>query len=396
MSAPDEVLMLTNVVAPDKLGGLERYVRELSSALARRNVSVTILSKAMNREALAEEELEPGVTVLRHRVPRKSNPAFALIYPLTIANQVYSQLRRRGRVAVHGHYPITALPAALSRRPYIYTFHSPVYKEILAERQDSYRLPRHVQAAAVESLRRSERGVVRRACTCITLSDYSRRELTVLDDAAGAKTRLIPGGIDTTFFSPGPSRPDLWPEAETLLMTARRLTIRTGVAELVEAMPAILQCHPGVRLAIAGDGGQRDAIEATIRRLALHDKVRLLGRLNSTDLRSWYRRADLGITPTQELEGFGLSTGEALACGLPNLVTPVGASPELVAGLDPSLVTAGPTRADLAAAVSQLLDDPALLPELRRRARTVADPAWSWDTVADRYLAVYEETLGGR
>jgi glycosyltransferase involved in cell wall biosynthesis len=62
MSAPDEVLMLTNVVAPDKLGGLERYVRELSSALARRNVSVTILSKAMNREALAEEELEPGVT----------------------------------------------------------------------------------------------------------------------------------------------------------------------------------------------------------------------------------------------------------------------------------------------------------------------------------------------
>ena len=37
---------------------------------------------------------------------------------------------------LHGHYPISMLPVLTTRIPYLYTFHAPVYKEVVGERQE--------------------------------------------------------------------------------------------------------------------------------------------------------------------------------------------------------------------------------------------------------------------
>jgi glycosyltransferase involved in cell wall biosynthesis len=176
------------------------------------------------------------------------------------------------------------------------------------------------------------------------------------------------------------------------LFAARRLTARTGVIQLVEAMPAVLAHCPTARLAIAGDGHLRKTIDERVRRLDLEDSVRLLGRISNKDLRDWYRTADLTITPTQELEGFGLSTAESLAVGTPALVTPVGANPELVHDLHPHLVATGSTPADLSRAICLLLDEKGLLKRLRAKARAHAHPRWSWDQVSERYLELYQRS----
>ena len=96
--------------------------------------------------------------------------------------------------------------------------------------------------------------------------------------------------------------------------------------------------------------------------------------------------------PTAELEGFGLTTAESLACGTPVLVTPVGANPELVRGMHEAFVATGADAGSLATAIRSLLETP----ELVYRARQVlkADPVqqrWSWDAVARRYAALYEQ-----
>ena len=119
----------------------------------------------------------------------------------------------------------------------------------------------------------------------------------------------------------------------------------------------------------------------------------LLGRISDVELRDWYRAADLVVTPTQELEGFGLSTAEALATGTPVLVTPVGANPELVRDLDPQLVAEGSSSGDLARAICQLVDQPALLERVRRDARAWAETRWSWDRVVDRHLEIYRDQV---
>jgi glycosyltransferase involved in cell wall biosynthesis len=388
--------MLTNAVAPDKLGGLERYVRELSAALVRRGADVTVVTKRMSGDDAPEETGDDGVRIRRHAVPDKRNPAFAALYPVRVASAVRAVLADVPDAVVHGHYAITTLAAAAAGRRYVYTFHAPVHREMLSERQDSYLLPGAVQTGAVAALRATEAYVIRRAAAVVTLSRYSTAELSGLSAVGAARAVTLPGGVDTGFFAPGADGRHPWPEASPLLVAARRLTARTGVAELVAAVPAVAAHHPGMGLAIAGDGGLRAEIAALVARTAPDGPVRLLGRVDDADLRRWYRAADLAVTPTQRLEGFGLATAEAMACGTPAWVTPVGANPELVAGLDPVLLGGGTAPADVSAGLLAALADPDRLAALRSTVRAHVHPRWSWDAVADRYLELYDHVAGLR
>jgi glycosyltransferase involved in cell wall biosynthesis len=132
------------------------------------------------------------------------------------------------------------------------------------------------------------------------------------------------------------------------------------------------------------------SIQALIDELGLTETVRLLGWV-SDDLVGWNRAADLVVMPTQELEGFGLATVEALACGTPVIGTPSGATPELLRPLDPGLVSRDTSPEALADAIVSILGDPPRLDELAARARGVVHPTMSWARVADRHLALYEE-----
>lgn len=386
-----DVVMFTNAVAPDKLGGLERYVRELSAQLVSAGLAVTVVTKRVDSGHPHEETASDGVHIVRHAVPSKKNPLFAAQYPLSVARGVRAELRRHPSAVLHGHYAFTTVPLAFgSSTPYAYTFHAPVHKEVLAERQDSYALPGVLQRSAVAAVRSAERRVVSHARQAIVLSDFMRGQLAELSAEAAGGALTLPGGIDTEWFVEArPTRDDWAADADPLLFTARRFTQRTGVGELVAAMADVVRRHPRAKLAVAGDGRLRPEIERVIGEAGLEQSVRLLGRVSDEELRRWYQMASLTLMPTQELEGFGLTTGESLACGTPVLVTPVGANPELVAGLHPLLVATGTTSADLATSVCRLLDAPAVLAEVRERARDHAVSLWSWKVVADRHLEMY-------
>jgi glycosyltransferase involved in cell wall biosynthesis len=392
------IVMLTNAVAPDKLGGLERYVRELSAELVRRDCQVSVVAKRTDAAQSPDEVATDGIRIVRYCAPSKNDLTFAVRYPWTVARAVdraVGQARRPGNhdVVLHAHFPVPALGPALRRLPYVYTVHAPVYRELLGEHQGSYVLPQRVRRAAVAGLRTAESLVIRRAGHIITLSEYMRREVELLDPTCGPRSTIIAGGIDAREFAPGPGRAELWPGAGPLLFTARRLVPRTGVLQLVQAMPAILRARPTARLAIAGSGLQQGEIAAAIAHLGLQDSVRLLGQVNQPELTSWYRTADLAITPSQEMEGFGLATAEAMACGTPCLVTPAGANPELVAGVSTLLVTDGWDPDSIAEGVRRVLDS-ALLPHLGGRVRSVIAAGMDWPHVAARHVELYTRAAG--
>jgi glycosyltransferase involved in cell wall biosynthesis len=393
-SNPDEVrhvIIVTNAVAPDKLGGLERYVRELAAGLVRQGLRVTVVAKRVDPEHPARETGPDGVTVVRHDVPGKQLRTFALRYPLQVAAAIWGEVTHLGPgTVVHAHYAMPALPLAVRGIPYLYTFHAPVYREALDERQGSYALPRVLQAPAVAGLKGAEALVVRRASRVFALSRYMQGELAQLSKRAAASSILIPGGIDTRQFSPGPAQRDEWAcRGEPLLFAARRFTPRTGILELVRAMPSVLARHPGARLAVAGDGHLRPAVEDTIRRLGLDEAVRLLGRISDEALVNWYRQATLSVMPTQSLEGFGLSTAESLACGTPVVATPLGGNLELLSSLSPRLLARGSTPDDLSSAICQVVDAPGVLSDVRARARAHVHPSMSWDDIAGRHVGHY-------
>jgi glycosyltransferase involved in cell wall biosynthesis len=369
-------------------------VRELASALARAGCETTVLAKRVDPHSSTVETARDGVRIIRHTVPSKRNPLFGAAYPFYAARGVLPPVRsaRSNETVVHALFPVTALPLAVSGARYLYTFVAPMWRELLDERQGTYLLPAALRGPAVACVHACERLVVARASGTFVLSEFMRGELDELNHGAAAQAQLLAGGVDVDRFCPDPAVARA-PAHAPLLFTARRFTPRTGVDRLLTAMPEILRANPAATLAVAGTGEMEHQLHRLAAQLGISDRVRFLGRVSDQSLVDWYRRATLVVIPTVRLEGFGLTTAEALACGTPVVGTPVGATPELLAPLDQSLIASDSTPAALAKTVSLALADPEQLASIGLRARAIVAPAMGWSAVARRYLEAYEATL---
>ena len=386
--------MVTNNALEDKMGGHERYVRELSRTLSRRGQEVTIVAKRWSVDSAKREKCADGVLIDRYAVPSKRNPLYALAYPAYVTRGVGARARpRKAKTVVHAHMALPALPLAFRRWRFLLTFHAPVWRELLNERQESYALPTAVQHTAVRTLRRAEGFVASRATATVVLSEFMRTELALLDRSAADHATVIPGGIDERRFCPDPTLLARNLHEPPVLFTARRLTPRTGVDELIRAMPLIARSWPYARLNIAGTGAMQPALRRLAQDLGVARSVEFLGIIPDRELVAWYRRASLVVLPTRELEGFGLTTAEALACGAAVIGTPAGATPELLGPVDPALVTHDVSAEAIAATVVKLLGDPVRLRQIRANAWKRVIPTMTWDRVADRYLELYERLV---
>ena len=115
---------------------------------------------------------------------------------------------------------------------------------------------------------------------------------------------------------------------------------------------------------IVGDGPERPALEAELRRLGIDDRVRLAGE--QSDVRALLADADAFVLSSRS-EGLPVSILEAMAAELPVVASRVGGVPELVVdGENGFLVPPGDPR-ELAAALERLVDDPDLAAAPRRR-----------------------------
>ncbi len=85
--------------------------------------------------------------------------------------------------------------------------------------------------------------------------------------------------------------------------------------------------------------------------------------------------------PTAQLEGFGLVTVEALACGTPVVGTPVGAIPEVLNQIDPVLIASGadsPAFADALGRVLSRLEEPVERERLSKKGRSLVERRYNW------------------
>jgi len=162
---------------------------------------------------------------------------------------------------------------------------------------------------------------------------------------------------------------------------------RKNVPTLVQAIGQLRECYKeDVHLVLAGGKGWlfEDAF-ATIEELNLDAQVHFLGRVSSEELLYLYNAAELLAHPAF-YEGFGLPPLEAMACGLPVIVSNVASLPEVVgdAGLliDPHDVD------ELAVAMWRILTDSELRQEMRDKGLKQAQ-RFSWERAARETAAIY-------
>ncbi len=153
-----------------------------------------------------------------------------------------------------------------------------------------------------------------------------------------------------------------------------------------------------IAMLVVGDGSRRDRLEADVEALGLGAACQFTGRVPPTEVAQYYAQMDLFANPRLDERASRLITPlkpyEAMALGVPVLVSDLPALVEIVAPPVRGMTApAGNARA-LADAIARLADDPSA-----RTRMTLAAEAWvrserTWRANGDRYRAVYERLLG--
>jgi D-inositol-3-phosphate glycosyltransferase len=367
-------------------GGQNVHVAELSLALARRGHEVTVYTRRTAGHLADRVALGEGVVV--EHVP--AGPAVELpkdeLLPWMADFGAYLADRWTADPpdVAHAHFWMSGLATLAGARhrhfPVFQTFHAlGVVKRRYQGRKDSSPPDR------IRHERRIGREVTGVIATC---SD----ELFELVRLGVPRQRIgvVPCGVDTQRFTPaGPRAPR---GHRPRLLWLGRLVERKGVDTILQALARV----PAAELLIAG-GPPRSELSLDpeacrlmdlARRLRVANRVCWLGRVAHERTPELIRSADV-VVCTPWYEPFGIVPLEAMACGVPVVVSAVGGMTDTVVH-GATGVHVPPRRPDvLALALRNLLADP-----VRREAYGIAgvDRArvrYSWDRVAQETLACY-------
>ncbi|NQT21650.1 MAG: glycosyltransferase family 4 protein [Planctomycetes bacterium] len=393
---PLRILTVAGWMHPDAEGGSFRFVYELNRALALRGHRPTILTGRVRGDLPLEEDLD-GIRVVRFPVKTSGTAAF---YYSTFAHVRRSLAELAGGCEIiHTHHPVSAFSTAYSigeNIPMIHTQHIAYFLEYLDRVTGGMPTVTGGQKLAAALLKRMEAYTLNKCRGAVVLSDAVEQQIAEHFPNATDKVVKIPGGVDLEFFSPAGSRLEArerleLPQDRQILLTVRRLEPRMGLDNLIDAMPAIREEFPACLLLIGGRGSLDDTLRTQAAEAGLDDAVQFLGYIDENDLPTYYRAADAFVLPTRALEGFGMVTLEALACGTPAIVTPACAAPEVLEPFDPSLIAAGVEPAHIADAIIKFLNR-ADREELAQRCRAHAEN-FSWDAIAEQYEQVYQQAV---
>jgi glycosyltransferase involved in cell wall biosynthesis len=204
---------------------------------------------------------------------------------------------------------------------------------------------------------------------------------------------IVPNGSSLACAPHGSGRPVIASRSRTpTIAVVSRLVPQKRLDLLVRAMPTLLHKMPGVRLDIAGDGGELPRLRDLAMRIGVSDAVAFHGRVS--DERKWEMLALTWLTVVPSVaEGWGLTVIEANAVGTPAVVFDVpGLRDAVRPGRTGWLL---PPEADLAGGIADALaelTDAAAREQMAGRCRSWA-ATFSWDDTAERLAAVVLEEM---
>ncbi|MFN0151406.1 MAG: glycosyltransferase [bacterium] len=216
----------------------------------------------------------------------------------------------------------------------------------------------------------------------LQLEDLARRGF------AKERLGLLPAGVDTRQFNPA-RRSDAFREAagakgKTLFLYVGRISREKDLELLADAYKRVLAEDAKVRLAFVGDGPLRADLEASLGATA-----HFTGVLKGEELAAAFASADVFVFPSAT-DTLGCVVLEAMASGLPPIVTDGGGAQESVRDGETGLVARAGNVTDFAAKMHDLASDARRRRAMGVRARAAALEV-SWDKAFEKLYGDYEE-----
>jgi len=363
-------IRVTHVVWNFDGGGLESVVASLARRFRHSEIRTSVISLSGRIGRLGLERRGDFDEVLATRPWR----GISNIAPIGLARLI----RRTQAYVVHLHSGVWfkgALAARLAGvRRVIFTEHGREHNDPLSSRLQDAAASRLTDVVVPVSPR---------------LESYLHRRLCI----PMGRLCTIPNGIDTDAFTPGTGaavRGELEIPGEALVIgSVSRLSSVKRFDHLMACLPGLIRhedpCYP-VYLVICGEGPEEAPLREQAARLGVLERVRMLPW--RSEPRDVYRALDVFILPSKS-EGLSMSLLESMACGLPSVVTDVGANREVLGTQAASQVVPPEDDDALTSAIDRLLHDSQCRLEAGRRARLRVENTYSLARVTRAYAELY-------
>lgn len=203
----------------------------------------------------------------------------------------------------------------------------------------------------------------------VSISDHTREKFCQWSGYFKEEIQVVPNAIHLDRYAVALPDPELLArygiEGKRVLLTLGRLNAQEqykGIDEILKVLPDLLQDYPDLVYVVAGEGSDRERLEASTRQLGLEAVVRFTGRVADEEKARHFQLADVFAMPGRG-EGFGFVFLEAMACGIPVVASVLDGSREAVRGGEIGLVTDPDDRQALKNSLALALGMPKQIPE---------------------------------
>lgn len=371
------ILLVTNEFPPVP-GGVGTYCYEMCRAFYKFGHGVTVVAAQKGSAAAFDRKLSFPM----HRVPEYRVSVFRHAARFAAVARVVVQNRPSVLWAADWRSAIGLLPFSRRRRlPLAVMSHG---SDVLI-------------ASSSPLARRVARLVYDRADIVLSNSAYTASLLTALGVDA-AKIVVTSLGVDPSVWNDDPARraaieAKLGLTGRRVILSLSRLTPRKGQDVLIQALPAVLRAAPDGICVIAGTGEDEPRLRCMVAELGLEQAVVFAGFVEEADKPAYYHACDVYTILSRRdgllVEGFGITLLEAAACGKPVVAGNHGGVAEAVIADQTGLLVDPLDPDQVAAALIDLLTDPAKAERFGRYARMRVEQTQTWEAVAQRTLEAF-------
>jgi len=213
-----------------------------------------------------------------------------------------------------------------------------------------------------------------------------------------SKLVVLPPPVPQIFFQEYASENDpIGIDGEPMLLYTGRIDKDKGLRYLLEVLPRLKASYPRVKLVLVGPdfGYKKTLLQMISETPEIQHSVVLLDHVSQEEIVTYYRAADCFVLPSLS-EGFSLSVAEALASGLPVICTSVGAAPEIMAKSKGGILVAPGDGDQLLRALELVLGDSHVRKEMGANGRIFAKNNLTAESIAQRYVGLYEDLVNHR
>ncbi len=229
----------------------------------------------------------------------------------------------------------------------------------------------------------------------ILCSGEHSREAVIRLGEEPEKVKVALVGVDTQRFYPQQKDEKLRSSLEILgspmVISIRNLEPVYDIETFIKAIPSILSQVPDTKFVITGEGSQRDYLKDLAKSLGIQENVRFVGWIAHDELPKYLASADIYVSTSLSDSGASISLLEAVACGLPAIVTDVGDVKRWVRDGENGFIVPVKSPELLAEKIAYLLRSEHLRKKVGKANRVLVEEKASYEKEMGRVERLYEE-----